>query len=121
MSSQADCGRPAPQPAAGTAASALDSTPLLPIRLAGVNDPFEAAWQRVIGLADATFATVRRKQFSYRAVNGGISMNTTNRVVPRGDFKKAFERMPAAGPGALQDLQGPSYVYAILMDPRVRG
>jgi hypothetical protein len=25
-----------------------------------------------------------------------------------------------SGPGALQDLQGPSYVYAILTDPRVR-
>ncbi|TBT82724.1 hypothetical protein ET989_13600 [Propioniciclava sinopodophylli] len=86
-----------------------------------MNDTFEATWERVKSLTDATFTTVRGKQFSYRAANGGISMNTTKRAVPRADFKKAFERMPVSGPGALQDLQGPSYVYAILMDPRVRG
>jgi hypothetical protein len=28
--------------------------------------------------------------------------------------------LPGSGPGDLQDLQGPSYVYAILTDPRVR-
>ena len=28
--------------------------------------------------------------------------------------------MPVDGPGALQDLRGPSYLFAVLMDERVR-
>lgn len=82
---------------------------------------FEATWQRVQELSGQTFLTVRGKQFSYKANGRGVAMNTTNRVLPRSDFQKAFERFPVSGPGALQDLQGPSYIYAILMDPRVRG
>lgn len=81
---------------------------------------FEAAWQRIQDLSGQIFTTVRGKPFSYQALAHGVSMNTTNRVLPRSDFQRAFERFPVSGPGALQDLQGPSYIYAILMDARVR-
>ena len=64
---------------------------------------------------------MRGKRFSYQAHGHGVDMNTTNRILPRSDFQKAFERFPVSGPGDLQDLQGPSYIYSILMDPRVRG
>jgi hypothetical protein len=37
----------------------------------------------------------------------------------RTQFQKAYERSPLQGPGQLQDLQGPSYLFAILTDPRV--
>lgn len=54
-------------------------------------------------------------------MSSAVSMNTTNRQLPRGDFLRAFERMPVPGPSALHDLQAPSYIYAILTDPRVQG
>ena len=43
----------------------------------------------------------------------------TNRLLPRSQFARAFERAPLGGPGQLQDLQGPSYLFAILTDPRI--
>ena len=39
----------------------------------------------------------------------------------RSQFEKAYGQGPLTGPGQLNDLvRGPSYVYAILTDPRVR-
>jgi hypothetical protein len=40
-------------------------------------------------------------------------------VLARTQFQAAYERSPLRGPGQLQDLQGPSYLFAILTDPRV--
>ena len=34
-------------------------------------------------------------------------------------FRKAFDRAPLPGPDSIQDLQGPSYIWAIPTDPRV--
>jgi hypothetical protein len=45
--------------------------------------------------------------------------STTYRLLPRSQFARAFERAPLGGPGQLQDLQGPSYLFAILTDPRI--
>lgn len=38
-------------------------------------------------------------------------MVTTNQTLPRRDFEEAVARMPVAGPGALQGVRGPSYLY----------
>lgn len=81
---------------------------------------FAATWAKVQQHSGETFTTVTGKEFRYEAHAGGVEMLTTTRVLPRSDFQAAFARMPVAGPGALQDLQGPSYLYAILTDPRVR-
>jgi hypothetical protein len=35
-------------------------------------------------------------------------------------FRRALELAPFPGPAVLQHLQGPSYMYAIVMDPRIR-
>jgi hypothetical protein len=43
----------------------------------------------------------------------------TNHQLPRSHFRTAYERMPVEGPGELNDLRGPSYLYAILTDPRI--
>ena len=48
-----------------------------------------------------------------------IAPSTTNRTLAHTQFEKAYERSPLSGPGQLQDLQGPSYLFAILTDPRV--
>jgi hypothetical protein len=39
--------------------------------------------------------------------------------LPRQDFEKAWHRRPLTRTRELQDLQGPSYLFAILTDPRV--
>jgi len=81
---------------------------------------FTLTWQRVQQHAGEAFTTVTGKEFRYSAAAGSVQMQTTNRMLPRSDFEKALDRMPVAGPSALQDLQGPSYIYAILNDPRVK-
>lgn len=81
----------------------------------------EAVWRRIHNLAGQEFFTKSGQRFSYEATQRAIDLNNTNRMIPRSDFEKALERMPVAGPGQLQDLQGPSYIYGILTDPRIAG
>ncbi len=82
-------------------------------------DEFPTIWAKVQEHAGEPFTTVTGKEFRYAARKGGVEMLTTKRVLPRSAFVEAVARMPVSGPGALQDLQGPSYLYAILTDPRV--
>lgn len=81
---------------------------------------FAAKWAKVQQHSGETFTTVTGREFRYEAHAGGVEMLTTNRILPRSAFEAAFARMPVAGPGAFHDLQGPSYLYAILTDPRVQ-
>jgi hypothetical protein len=103
----------------GLAVIGAGGDPCVSITLTVMAD-FIATWRRVQQHAGQAFTTVRGKPFRYSASEGGIYMLTTNRVLPRADFEEALRRMPVSGPGALQDLQGPSYIYAILNDPRVK-
>jgi uncharacterized protein (DUF2235 family) len=48
-----------------------------------------------------------------------LRLRNTNRLLPRSQVEKAYARLPVSRPGDVQDLQGPSYLYAILTDPRV--
>lgn len=70
---------------------------------------FADTWAKVQQHSGATFRTVTGKEFRYRAHDTGVDMLTTNQTLPRRDFEEAVARMPVAGPGALQDLRGPSY------------
>lgn len=81
---------------------------------------FEAVWDRICACAGQDFRQVRGKVFQYAVVGGAVVPTTTNRHLPKAQFAKAVERFPVSGPGALSDLQGPSYLYAILTDSRVR-
>jgi hypothetical protein len=64
---------------------------------------------------------VRGKVFTYWMRPRTITLNTTNRSISRTAVEHALRRWPVGGPGALQDLSAPSYLYAILADPRVLG
>lgn len=44
---------------------------------------------------------------------------TQGRHGPNLEIEKAWERGPVTGPGALSDLVGPSYLFAILTDVRI--
>jgi hypothetical protein len=91
--------------------------------LAGMPD-IDSVWGRIRSHQGADFATVTGKPFTYSVTSSElfVTRNGTeiNRSLSRGNFELAMNRMPAAGPGELQDLQGPSYTWAILMDSRIR-
>ncbi|MBM4044351.1 MAG: hypothetical protein FJ279_04490 [Planctomycetes bacterium] len=77
-------------------------------------------WGRIVDHQGAVFRQVRGKEFTYRVYGGAVTPSTTNRMLPRSDFARALELVPLRGPGEIQHLQGPSFIYAILMDSRIR-
>ncbi len=85
----------------------------------GVPDTFDRVWQRIAEHAGESFRLKRAKRFTYEVTGNTLRPSTTNRNIPRKDVEEAFGRLPVGGPGELQDLQGPSYIYAILTDERV--
>jgi len=82
-------------------------------------DKFTPVWDRIAGLAGSEFRQKTGRPFTYTVTGIAIVPSTTNRLLARTQFQKAYERSPLQGPGQLQDLQGPSYLFAILTDPRV--
>jgi hypothetical protein len=81
-------------------------------------------WKRIEAHRGEEFRTLRGEPFSYD-VHGNIVVprpqrgKPTPRQLPRSDFEKAWARWPLSGPRQIGDLQGPSYIYGILTDPRI--
>ena len=84
------------------------------------NISIDRVWPKIVAHAGEDFHQKRGKVFTYTTGHGGARPSTTNQFLPRNQFEKALARMPTEGPGALQDLRGPSYLWAILMDDRIR-
>jgi hypothetical protein len=82
---------------------------------------FDELWQRIVLLQGETFHQKTGKPFTYTVSGNSVCLRTTNRQLPRSHFARAVDRAPLDGPGQLQDLQGPSYLFAVLSDPRVTG
>lgn len=82
-------------------------------------DRFENVWQQIVSLNGEEFSTKTGRPFAYDVSSGGVALRNTNRVLPKSHFAEALSRLPVSGPGALNDLQGPSYIWAILNDPRI--
>ena len=84
----------------------------------------EMVWDRIRRHAGEEFRTIRNLPFTYIVPGNYLRITRDgkeiNRSLSRTSFEKALDAMPADGPGALKDRQGPSYTWAILMDPRVR-
>ena len=80
---------------------------------------FDVVWQRIVALQGESFRQKTGRTFRYRISGTSLVPSTTNRLLPRSHFARAFDRAPLRGPGQLRYLQGPSYLFAILTDPRV--
>ncbi len=78
-------------------------------------------WQRIEASAGQQFHTKTGVPFTYRVDGSAVIPEHTGYTLQASQFRLAFERMPLTGPGEINRLvRGPAYVYAILMDPRVR-
>lgn len=81
----------------------------------------ESVWLRIGRHQGEQFATVTGLPFVYTVPGNYLLVDRTVRNHSRSNFRKALECMPAPeGPTALRGLQGASYTWAILMDPRIR-
>jgi hypothetical protein len=77
-------------------------------------------WRRIVAHEGETFTQVRGQGFTYEADGRVLRPSTTNQNLSRATFEKALDRVPLRSTAVVQDLRGPSYLYAILMDPRIR-
>lgn len=81
---------------------------------------FSVVWNRIEAHAGEIFRQMRGGEFSYEIRGGSLIPDRTNRQIPKSNFAKALELVPFESTAQLQALQGPSYIYAVLMDQRVR-
>lgn len=78
-------------------------------------------WERIKAHQGQVFKLVEGGSLTYR-VDGNVMVTSRSKQKLRiGDFEKVLAIAPVKGPGEISKLvRGPSYVYAILHDPRIR-
>ena len=81
----------------------------------------DAAWARIKANEGKTFQQIRGKEFSYTVVESSLVLSTTNQKIARSVLAEAIKLMPLRDTVPLQHLRAPSYLFAILMDQRIRG
>ena len=78
-------------------------------------------WEKIKKLEGEEFHTKRGLSFTYRIAGNEFHPSRTEWLITRADFERALEYVPCDGPGVISNLiQGPSYVWAVLHDPRIR-
>ena len=82
---------------------------------------YETVLKRIMQNQGEVFHTITNLPFTYQIQNEALSVSRTNYIIPLSDISKAFQLLPCAGPGAIgKTVRGPSYIWAILNDPRVQ-
>ncbi len=80
----------------------------------------DEVWWRIDAHAGETFRQIRGGEFTYTATSSYISLDRTRQNIPKAHFEKALAVVPLSDTVPLQDLRGPSYIYAVLMERRIR-
>lgn len=80
----------------------------------------DTVWARITARAGEQFRQIRGKSFTYEVRGSSVVPEGINQNIPRADFEKALELLPLDNTVPVQNLRGPSYIYAILMDTRIR-
>lgn len=78
-------------------------------------------WRRIEDHAGEAFEQIRGGRFTYRVESSYLVPDRTAYNLPRTAFEEALTLVPLANTVPVQHLRGPSYLYAILMDGRIRG
>jgi len=76
-------------------------------------------WNRILKNEGETFRQIRGKTFTYTVVANSLKLSTTNRSISKKTIEQALEFLPLENTTPLQNLQAPSYLYAILTDKRI--
>ena len=78
-------------------------------------------WRRIQSHAGEAFPLYDRGEITYRVEDNKLFHSGTAPPIYRSTFEQALAQVPLANPGQLgTSVRGPSYVYAILMDRRIR-
>ena len=82
--------------------------------------PIDTVWARIRASAGEQFYQIRGKAFTYEVQGSSVKPEGVNQNIPRSHFEDALELVPLESTVPVQHLRGPSYIYAILMDQRIR-
>lgn len=82
--------------------------------------PFNSIWGRIEAAEGMTFRQKTGREFTYSVKSSAVVPSTTNQNIPKSHFEKAAELLPLDNTVPVQSLRGPSYIFAILMDSRIR-
>jgi len=81
---------------------------------------FNLIWARIKRHEGEIFAQIRGGRFCYAVEGNAIVPDRTNVVISRKQLEEASKLLPLGNTVPVQHLRGPSYIYAVLMDPRIR-
>jgi hypothetical protein len=81
----------------------------------------DTVWHRIIAYSGEAFDPEHGKSFTYSASGDTVYLDTTDQDLSRSQIAVALTRMPLSHPVQLSDLDGLSYIYTILTDPRITG
>lgn len=86
-----------------------------------MNTMFETIWNKILAHAGEKFYTKTGLPFVYSVVGDCVIPDRTNYPLDISNFKKAAALPRLEGPGQISNLvRGPSYVFSILTDERIR-
>jgi hypothetical protein len=89
-----------------------------------VEDLFQTVWQRIKGHQGESFRTSRGLPFTFEVEGDGIwffrNQQRINRKLSRAQVEIAVSRCPLRNTTEIKDLMDFAYLYALLMDSRIR-
>ena len=81
---------------------------------------FSVMWQRILKYEGEEFRTKTGLPLTYSIKGHVLVPSRTNYNIPMSQFEKAYGMMPVETMTVLsRSVRGPTYIYAILSDPRV--
>lgn len=81
----------------------------------------DKVWHRIKKHEGDVFHQLRGKAYTYEITNDALVPLGINQNIAKSEFTKALEFLPLSNTVPVQHLRGPSYLYSILMDDRIRG
>ena len=82
----------------------------------------DTVWGRIVAHQGEIFHQHKGQPFAYRIEGNAVVPSTTEVRIQKSQFAKALGAVPFEKVADVpKNVFGPSYVYAILMDPRIRG
>ncbi len=78
-------------------------------------------WANIVKHEGEQFFTVTGRPCSYKISGNQIILLNTTRNIPRSNIERSLEVVnPTVSQFENMNLQGPSYIMAIITDPRIR-
>ena len=87
------------------------------------NREFDRVWENIVLHQGELFHTITGKGFTYKVIDNDVyPTHIKSGHATKEGFRKAFGIGNIQGPGQLsaEGIMGPSYVYAILTDTRIK-